>query len=168
MRVLIMGIFLWGKLRGRTSPALCITSSLSHHILCFSNNLQALIHFLCLSLLLVLSSPLCFFILHLSFHLLPLLFPLSLSPLRPCPRLSPSSAAALCRNSTLSHSERLTLPSCFSVLLRCCHGETPCVYAGACVCVWAATYTHVGVNYSPEAFVGVCVFCVLECVDYAH
>lgn len=75
---------------------------------------------------------------------LPSSFPFVTLSSRPCPRLSPSSALALCRNSTLSHSERLTLPSCFPVLLHCCHGETLCVYPGVCVCacLWASSYVH--------------------------
>ena len=117
------------------------------------NYLQVFIHFLCVHLSLILSSLyLLFFPVSSSFlfttssnfsypsfppvfHPFPLLFPSSPSPFRPYPRPSPTSTPALCRNLTLSHSERLTLPSCFPVLLHCCHGETLCVYAGVCVCV---------------------------------
>lgn len=77
-----------------------------------------------------------------SSHLFLLLSLLSLSPLCPCQSLSPTSAPTLCRNSTLSHNERLTLLSCFPVLLHCCHGETLCVYMCVCVCARVCEQLH--------------------------
>lgn len=98
-------------------------------------------------------------------HLFLPLLPLSPSPLRPCPRPTPTSATALCRNTTLSHSQAWLC----QVVSLCCSTVAMVrlsVYAEVCVCVYerAAMHTHADVNYRPEASAGECV-CWLESVD---